>query len=98
MNKIEAEELMERTRTLTKIAELEFFEVECKQCIGTLRQKQRKCRKLEGWDYLSCNKKNLFLTERTDIKNKKNFSFFFKSLQENLWDKPELKRIWDCPE
>lgn len=74
------EEFMEQTRTLVKLAELEFFDTECKKCMGTSLQKKRNCSKLDGW-YFSCSKQNKFIEEKTKKENGENFAKFFSEFR-----------------
>lgn len=69
MNKLK--ELKEELITNRSLGKLFFFEKECKSCINTNKQKDRKCIKLVGYPDFSCRKKELFLNKYNDkIRNR----------------------------
>jgi hypothetical protein len=90
---LSGEDFMERVRTRLKLVELEFYDVECKKCIGTYLQKKRKCSRLNAW-YFGCNKRERYLKESTKKANNKDFAEFLQTFKDrknnDTFDKGEF--------
>ena len=64
-----SEEVINEINIKLKLVELDFFDKNCKSCIGTNLQEERECAKLKGHNFLCCKKKENYV--KINFKNEK---------------------------